>query len=666
MRRSLHIAMLAVFSSTLFGQADGWPEYGGTTFGQRYSAAVQINPKNVVNLQPAWAFHTGAIHHPETQLDEQARFEATPVLWNRRLFFNTPFDTVFSVDAVTGRRIWDFEPNISHSAHIYIVAARGVALWHDSKGRGACANRVFEATLDRRLIALDAVSGKPCSDFGDAGTVDLSKDIYLPEPWLMEYTSPPAIVGNMVILGSSVGDNQTTNAASGEIRAFDARTGRKVWSWQPARWNSAVIGHNTGAGNAWSALASDPANDLVFIPTGSCAPDYFGGLRVGDNRDADSIVALRASTGQKVWSFQLVHHDLWDYDTASQPLLFTFRGKVPAVAVTNKTGMIYVFNRLTGEPLFPIEERPVLQTDVPGEVTWPTQPFSSLPSLQPLSFHMADMDPKAAAEPFCKETLGSLKYQGLFTPPSIGGSLIYPSALGGTNWGSSSLDPRTGVMYSRVGSAAYRLYLAPKRMDSWVDRLRRLLSRITHGLISPPAPFNPLNGVPAQEYRPPDMGIGIGDGSQMAGTPYQMFLQALIAPDGTPCAPSPYGRIVATDLNSGKQLWSVPHGVMVKGLPGSFGVGGSMVTAGGLIFVASSSDALFRAYRMTDGKMVWKAALPATANATPMGYEIHGRQYIALAIGGHWHGKDDESDTLEAFALPTHSRNTMITDWKPN
>lgn len=646
------LAAGSVHAWTQGPQAAGWPDYGGNLGGQRYSPARQIDADNVGKLQMAWTFHTHALTEVSSALNKHAQFEATPVLWNGTLYFDSPFDEVFAVNAATGKLKWHFDPKVDRGKEIYIVTSRGVALWHSGTGyRGPCSDRVFVATLDRRLMALDALTGRPCKDFGDAGTVDLSKRIYVSEQWLLEYTSPPIVVGDRVILGSSVGDNQTINSPSGEVRGFDARNGRQVWSWQPVRWESAVKEHKSGSGNAWAPLAADPEHDLVFLPTGSAALDYYGGLRVGDNRDADSLVALRASTGQKVWAFQLVHHDLWDYDTACQPLLFTFRGTIPAVAITNKTGMIFVFNRLTGEPLYPIVERPVPKSELKGEVTWPTQPFSTLPPLQPLRYSTADLRGSAADRQFCSEEIGRLNYQGLFTPPSEKGSLIYPSALGGPNWGSSAFDPQTGVMYTRVNSMPYRLRMVsktpppPVKLTLWQRVVRKWTG---HQPVLPSAPPDALS---SEAYRPPDMGIGPMDGSIMRGAPYRLMLQALISPNGVPCGPAPFGRIVATDLNTGRQLWSVAHGEMVNGGPGSIGVGGPIVTASGLIFAASTNDALLRAYDAASGKELWQGRLPATANATPMTYEVRGRQYVVIAVGGHRLSQGDESDSVVAFAL---------------
>jgi quinoprotein glucose dehydrogenase len=646
------LAAISVPASAQDSRADGWPEYGGNLAGQRYSAADQIKPDNVGALQLAWTFHTHALTEVSSPLNKHALFEATPVLWNGTLYFDSPFDEVFAVDAATGKLKWRFDPEVNRNKDIYIVAARGVALWHSSKAHPeTCSDRVFVATLDKRLIALDATTGKPCKDFGDAGTVDLSQGIYISEQWLLEYTSPPVVVGDRIVLGSSVGDNQTINSPSGEVRGFDAHSGHQVWSWQPVAWAGAVKEHTSGSGNAWAPLAADAEHDLVFVPTGSAALDYYGGLRVGDNRDADSLVALRASTGQKVWAFQLVHHDLWDYDTASQPLLFTFRGTIPAVAITNKTGMIYVFNRLTGEPLYPIVERPVPKSELKGEVTWPTQPFSTLPPLQPLRYSVADLRGSAADRQFCAAEIDKLKYQGLFTPPSEQGSLIYPSALGGPNWGSSAFDPQTGVMYTRVNSMPYRLQmisktLPPPKLTLWQRVVRKWTGQ--QPVLPPPPPLDPLAG---NAYRPPDLGQGPVDGSIMRGSPYRMSLQAIVSPGGVPCGPAPYGRIVATNLDTGRQLWSVAHGTMVPGGPGSVGVGGALVTAGRLVFAASTNDPFLRAYDAGSGKELWKGPLPATANATPMTYELRGRQFVVIAVGGNRLAKGDESDSVLAFTL---------------
>src|SRR5581483_3026435 len=320
-----------------------------------------------------------------------------------------------------------------------------------------------------------------------------------------------------------------------------------------------------------------------------------------------SIVALRASTGEKVWAFQLVNHNLWDYDTASQPMLFTWRESVPAVAVMNKTGMVYVFNRLTGEPLFPIDERAVPQSDVPGEQTWPTQPFSSVDPLLSMRFKVDEM---AAADSgdqrFCERLMNEAQYDGPFTPPSMSGTIVYPASLGGPNWGSAAFDAKTGVMYVRVNSMAYLVWLsegAPHGADKDSKSAR---DQLKSGL-----------------FRPPDAALG-GGGMLMGGTPFAVNMAALVGPGGTPCGGAPYGRVVATDLNTGRQVWSVAHGTMA-GRAGSVGMGGPVVTAGGLVFVGSTRDAFLRGYDAVTGRELWRWQLPAPGTGTPMTYLAHGR-----------------------------------------
>ena len=610
--------LIAEASGAPAAAGQGWPEYGGTPGGQRYSPAREIDRGNVGRLAKVWVL-------PVRQYEgakPRGSFEATPVLWRGTLYVTTPKDVVLAVDAVTGKVRWSFDPAVKDESVHYIATSRGVAMWHNAR-RGACADRVLLATLDRRLIALDGRSGKRCSDFGNAGTVDLSAGFYVSNEDYLEYTSPPVVVGDRVILGSSVADNQTIDAPSGAVRAFDVKTGKQLWKWEP-------LSHAGGAGNAWSPLAADAEHDMVFVPTGSASVDYYGGTRVGDNRDADSIVALRASTGEKVWAFQLVHHDLWDYDTASQPLLFMWHGDIPAVAAMNKTGMIYVFNRLTGEPLFPIEERAVPQTDVEGEKTWATQPFSSVEPLLSMQFHVDKM-PSEEDERFCERLMREVRYDGPFTPPSMRGTVEYPASLGGPNWGSSALDMKTGVMYTRVNSMGYLVWLSKGAAEA--------------GASSKAPTTTARDQLKAGLFRPPDAALG-GGGVSMGGTPYAVNLRALVGPAGTPCGGAPYGRMVATDLNSGKHVWSVPHGEMIEGMPGSVGMGGPIVTAGGVVFVGASRDTHLRAYDAATGHELWEGELPGPGNATPMTYVVKGRQYVVIATGDEQHG-----DTLVAFAL---------------
>jgi quinoprotein glucose dehydrogenase len=627
----------------------GWPVYGGNLAGQRYSPARQINRSNVSALRPAWTFQTHALDGPPSPLNKRAFFEATPVLWNNTLYFDSPFDTIFAVDAATGHLQWSFDPKVDRNGKIYIVASRGVALWHAKRPhRGTCGSAaVLVATLDRRLIARDAKTGAACPLFGKNGSVDLSQGVAIGKLHLYSFTSPPTVVGDTIVLGSSVGDNQLLFAASGAIRGFDAITGRQKWSWEPVRWTASQHPPLSGSGNAWSIISADPAHDLVFVPTGSPSVDFYGAKRPGDNRDADSLVALRASTGEKIWAFQLVHHDLWDYDTPSEPLLFMFRGTIPAVAVTTKTDMLYVFNRLTGQPLYPVDERPVAASTIPGEHAWPTQPFSSLPPLGTLSYQASDLHlHNEADQAFCRDWLKRIDNFGLFTPPSIRGSLVSPGNGGGGNWGSSAFDPATGNMYTHVSMLPFIVRLIPQ---STADEtiFQKIERHIENDL---PAWAGGTPPPMQSQFQAPDHGGNYGrDIDPQVGTPFMVARQALMSRDGTPCGPPPFGSIVATNLDTGRRLWSVADGHMAEGEKGGLAMSGPIVTAGGLLFVSSLTDAKLRAYDSATGQEVWQANLPGPGDATPMTYTSHGREFVAVAEGGD--GKKS-GQALVVFALP--------------
>ncbi|HEX4809847.1 MAG TPA: PQQ-binding-like beta-propeller repeat protein, partial [Bryobacteraceae bacterium] len=371
----------------------GWPTYGGDPGGQRYSAAAQITRENVAKLQPVWEYHTHALESGMLSVS-RSDFEATPILFRDTLYLTTPFDRIIALDPATGIERWTYDPGLAKDLLAGNYTSRGVAAWADSKAKhGApCGSRIFLATLDARLLSVDAQNGRPCEEFGVAGQVELKTGLPTrnDKPYLFfGNTSPPTVVGDVVVVGSAVGDNQAVETEPGVVRGFDAHTGRLLWSWDPMPW--AEQQHpRTSAANAWGVLAADPEHHLVFVPTTAPSPDFYGGYRPGDDRDANSIVALNADTGKKVWAYQLIHHDVWDYDVASEPLLFEFHG-IPAVAITPKTGVVFVFNRLTGEPIYPITERPVPQDGAPGEHLSPTQPFSSLPPLNPLRIDTSQM-----------------------------------------------------------------------------------------------------------------------------------------------------------------------------------------------------------------------------------------------------------------------------------
>ncbi|HEY3139200.1 MAG TPA: PQQ-binding-like beta-propeller repeat protein, partial [Blastocatellia bacterium] len=365
-----------------------WPAYGRDPGGSRYSPLSQINRENVKNLKVAWTYRTGAADVKGRSVGNAA-FEATPILVDGVLYLSTPFNQVIALDPEKGTERWGYDPKVDLTKGYSEVTCRGVSSWADGRtGK----RRIYVATIDARLIALDASTGALCNDFGDGGQVDLTRDVRLVDRGDYEVTSPPAVIGDLIIVGSAIGDNRGVELERGVVRAYDARTGKLAWSWDPipkqaddpARksW-SGDSANRTGAANAWSIISVDPVRGLVFVPTSSPSPDFYGGERKGNNEYANSVVALRAATGKVLWHFQVVHHDLWDYDVASQPMLITVKRNgrdIPAVAVGTKIGHIFVLHRETGKPLFPIEERPVPRSTVPGEEASPTQPFPKLPA----------------------------------------------------------------------------------------------------------------------------------------------------------------------------------------------------------------------------------------------------------------------------------------------
>ena len=616
-----------------------WSAYGRDAGGSKFSPATKITRDNVKNLVPVWTYRTGDF----SRGDASARDETTALYVDGVLYASTPFGGVRALVPETGREIWSFDSELDLSGDYGDFTNRGVSTWLDpTRARNApCRRRIYVAPVDARLISLDARTGEPCRDFGQRGQLDLSRDITNAPEYKGEFsvTSPPAIIGDLVIVGSTVADNRRAGAPAGVVRAFDARTGALRWSWDPVPRDSTQTGydtwrgrsaHQTGAANAWSVISVDAGRDLVFIPTGSASPDFFGGERIGQNLFANSVVALRASTGKMVWHFQVVHHDLWDYDVPAEPVLFTMhRGgkEIPSLIQTTKMGHVFILNRETGAPLFPVEERPVPKSDVPGEQAWPTQPFPTLPApLGPTRFSPSDVFAVSdSSRRWCEAQLAGVRSDGIFTPPSIRGSVIFPGNIGGSNWSGVALDP-----------VRHLAIIPSNRIITVVDLIPRAQLH-----------ERAMGGTRFDEFAP------------QSGTPFGMRRRHLIAPDGVPCNPPPWGVLTAIDLESGQRRWERPMGSVPRlsanpqsGVWGSPNLGGAMVTAGSLVFAGGAVDQQLHAFDAESGKELWSAELPAGVHGSPMTYvPPTGQQFVVVAAGGHKELRDRLGDYIVAFAL---------------
>ncbi|MEZ5568115.1 MAG: pyrroloquinoline quinone-dependent dehydrogenase [Halioglobus sp.] len=608
-----------------------WPAYGATPGGTHFSHARQITPENVRALAPAWIHRSGDVRRAGVDANgrplSQSSLQVTPIVIGEQLYYCTPFNRVFALQAETGEEIWSYDPGVDRNDSPVLPNCRGVSYW-ESGDSGFCEQRILLATLDARLIALDASSGKPCTDFGEAGEVDTSEGLAAHDPAEYGITSPPAILGDTLVTGSMVLDNQRTDAPGGVVRAYDVRSGALLWAFNPVPpgqpERNADGTWRSGTTNVWSIIAVDEALNLVYLPTGNTAPDYYGGHREGLDYYSSSVVALHGDSGEVAWHFQMVHHDLWDYDTPAQPTLvdLTIDGeRVPALVQVTKMGLTFVLDRVTGEPLWPVEERPVPQAGaVPGETLAPTQPFPThIPALLKPSLGSED----AWGLTFwdkgqCARRIEALNHAGLYTPPSLAGTLNYPGNAGGNNWGSPAIHPQQGVMVV---------------FTTRVPTYTRLLPR-------------------AQ----------CDDSLQpQTGTPYCVETEFLTSPLGMPCTAPPWGTLDAIDIVSGRLLWSVPLGSTrdlapfplwwIRGLPG---IAAPMMTASGLVFSGISNEHALRAFDLASGEELWRGRLPTAGNALPMTYQVRpdGRQFVVIAAGGHWGGGSPPGDYLVAFALP--------------
>ena len=674
-----------------------WPSYGGGLDDIRYSTLSQINRQNVSQLQVAWSFDTGDAFRG-------SEFQCNPLIVDGVLYATTPKANVIALDAATGKLKWRFEPG-EGSGTIGKMRNRGVTYW--SNGKDA---RIF-STWRQYVYSIDAETGKPDLSFGDNGRIDLRDNLGRDSKNMVSMTSPGRIYKDLFIAGSMM--SETLPASPGDIRAYDVHSGKIRWTFHTIP-HPGEFGYDTwpkdawtysGAANDWSGLAIDEQRGLAFVPTGSAASDFYGANRAGDDLFADSLIALNAETGERVWHFQEVHHDIWDRDFPSPPSLITIERdgkKIDAVAQTTKSGYVYLFDRVTGKPLFPIEERPVPPSDLPGEVAAKTQPFPLKPA--PFARQILTQDMLTQRTPAAHDAalarFKKVRSNGQFVPGSTQGTIIFPGFDGGAEWGGSAFDPETSILYVNSNEMAWILRMVEQKetpASSGKDLyLQNCAACHRADLSGGPPEFPSLKGLKNKYPESKVMtllleGSGrmpsfarLGEPAVTAIADYVMtgedvavhpsveaahsFMKYMndgynrfLDPDGYPAIAPPWGTLNAINLNTGAYVWKIPFGEYPKlsseGMhnTGSENYGGPVVTAGGLVFIgATSYDKKFHAYDKSMGKLLWETTLPAAGNATPATYSVGGRQYVVIAAGG---GKspDPSGGTIVAFALPaTH------------
>ena len=627
-----------------------WRHYGNTLQGTRYSPLAQITPENVSRLEVAWVYRSGDLPKPFEKTGYEFRNEATPLKVGEILYTCTAHNIIVALDVATGHERWRYDPKVDPT-NSYQVVCRGVAWFEAPAGTPECPTRIIEATIDARLIAVDAMTGRACESFGTHGEVDLRYQMEPPDQLHFYFvTSPPTIARGKVVVGGQVADNQSDNEPSGVIRAFDAVTGRLAWAWDvghPDRIGAPPPGefYTPATPNSWTIFAADEQLGLVYVPMGNATPDFWGGhRRPFDEEYGDALVALDLENGRPRWHFQTVHKDRWDYDLPAQPILTnlpTADGVKPAIIQVTKVGDIYVLDRTTGKPIAPVIEELAPQGPPPGDTLSPTQPASAI-SLRPAKLTEADMWGVTPLDQlWCRIQFRRARYDGTFTAQGLTPAVIHPGQFGITDWGGASIDEVNKILVMNSSGIPFYDTLvprerAPKAVQSFVKAVK---------------PGEPVS----------KGGGETGWGAQ-AGTPFAINNEAFLNPLGVPCNQPPWGYMNAFDLKTGRVLWRSLLGTAERngplGIPsylpltvGVPNIGGTVTTAGGLIFVGAAADEYFRAFDLRTGREVWKVPLPAGGQATPMSYESGGRQFVVITAGGHSNVGTRIGDYTIAYAL---------------